>query len=113
MLFSETEPAVSDCGETIWKEPKLCCRSARRRGRRRRPGRACLIWFESIGCFLHSSLRRKNSPVVPKGFAIFSGYLIKILLGRHCSIDSCRGGSAASGGSSGGLARRIVRLWDP
>ena len=30
MLFSETEPAVSGCGETIWKEPKLCCRSARR-----------------------------------------------------------------------------------
>ncbi|CAF2115343.1 unnamed protein product [Brassica oleracea] len=69
MLFSETEQAVSGCGETIWKEPKLCCRSARRR--------ACLIWFESIGCFLHSSLRRKNSPVVPKGFAIFSGYSIQ------------------------------------
>ncbi|KAL0813315.1 hypothetical protein Bca101_069758 [Brassica carinata] len=33
MQFSETEQYVSDCGEMmIWKEPKLCCRSAHQRG---------------------------------------------------------------------------------
>ncbi|KAJ6427813.1 hypothetical protein OIU84_023253 [Salix udensis] len=36
-----------------------------------RPGVACRNWLVSMGCFLHSSLLLKNSPVDPKGFPIF------------------------------------------
>ncbi|KAJ6711212.1 hypothetical protein OIU79_007627, partial [Salix purpurea] len=36
-----------------------------------RPGVAWRNWLVSMGCFLHSSLLLKNSPVDPKGFPIF------------------------------------------
>ncbi|KAJ6416030.1 hypothetical protein OIU84_004761 [Salix udensis] len=35
-----------------------------------RPGVAWRNWLVSIGCFLHSSLLLKNSPVDPNGFPI-------------------------------------------
>ncbi|KAJ6394978.1 hypothetical protein OIU77_024067 [Salix suchowensis] len=36
-----------------------------------RPGVAWRNWLVSMGCFLHSSLLLKNSPVDPKGLPHF------------------------------------------
>lgn len=48
MLVSETEQADSGGAEMIWKEPKLCCRSAHRRGKRKRRRRRCQVREERV-----------------------------------------------------------------
>ncbi|ANM59967.1 hypothetical protein AtNW77_Chr1g0015881 [Arabidopsis thaliana] len=48
MLFSETEQSVPGGGEMIWKEPKLCCRSAHRRDKRRRRRRRFQVREERV-----------------------------------------------------------------
>lgn len=45
-----------------------------------RPGVACRSWFESIGCFLHSSLLLKNSPVGPNGLLLPISASVSLLL---------------------------------